>query len=453
MIPLTLTAGLTLLMASMMGTPTPSVAASTVPLVVSLGTHTFGHLATPQAIVARASADQVGWESPPPGADGMSLGPWSFDVASDGSIWLLDEVNNGLLMWRPGRPDRPARTVPLPFKAALDLALGADGTIYVASIPAGGSGDYLYALAPTGQVRWKSLLPEQRTAGSLLLVDGVVYYHFLRWTPMTDAHGQPLPAAEQRRLASPHQPLPGGLRLTETLVSPHELRLSLIDKAGHTVRAWRITSKTELGGIAAKAALVHDDLVATPYVSEQTKTKFLWECLVLRLPPAGGTSVRFAIAPESRVIWGGEYIAGLRVGPDGRLYQLRSDRTTGVSIARYALDPKPAPPTTVASGGGTVPPSTVTPPASTKAPAKAPANAPAPTVTAPTAPPVQQPTTPSVQPQPTTPSVQTRSAWRSLAPWLVALVAVALAVTAEVWWWRRRRHRHQAGPERPHPAH
>jgi hypothetical protein len=46
-------------------------------------------------------------------------------------------------------------------------------------------------------------------------------------------------------------------------------------RPGHTVRGWRITSKTELGGIAAQAALVHDELVVTPCVSGQTKTKFL----------------------------------------------------------------------------------------------------------------------------------------------------------------------------------
>jgi hypothetical protein len=306
---------------------------------VPLGTHTFGHLASSQAIVAKAGPKEVGWESPPPGADGVSFGPWSFDIARDGSIWLLDEVNQRLLLWQPGRPDRPGRTVPLPFKAAVDLALDADGTIYVTSMPAGGSGHYLYALTPTGQVRWKILLPEQRAMGSLLVADGVVYHHFTSWTPMTDSHGQPLPAAEQRRLASPHQPLPGGLQLSEELATPHEVRLSLIDKPGHVVRGWRITSQTELGGVAAKAALVHDDLMVMLHVTEQTKTKFQWECLVLRLAPTEGTRLRFAIAPESRVMWGSEHITGLRVGPDGQLYQLRSDRVTGVSIARYSLTP------------------------------------------------------------------------------------------------------------------
>ncbi|HZD69051.1 MAG TPA: hypothetical protein VFA45_09100 [Actinomycetes bacterium] len=446
-IALTLTAGLALLMASIMSTSTPSAAASSGPFVISLGAHTFGHLATPQAIVAKAGANQVGWEAPPPGADGPTLGPWSFYIARDGSVWLLDEVNQRLLVWQPGRPDRPARTVPLPFKAAGDLVLGTDGTIYVTSMAAG-LGDYLYALTPTGQVRWKTLLPEQRTAGILLVVDSIVYYHFTtNWTPMTDSHGQPLPDTEQRRLARPHQPLPGGLRLTETPVPPHELRLGLIDKAGHTVRAWRITSQVQLGGLTANAAMVHDDLVVALSVDDQARNKALWEYLVLRLPATGGTSVRFAIAPDSRVMWGSELMVGLRVGPDGKLYQLRTNRTTGVRIARYSLDPESTPPTTVTPGGGTVPPSTVSPPPATKAPA--------PTVTAPapTTPPLQQPTTPSIQPQPTTPSAQTRSVWRSLAPWLAALTAVALAAAAEVWWWRRRRHRHQpAGPGQPHPA-
>jgi hypothetical protein len=438
-IALTLVTGLALLMAAVMAIPAqPAAASAAPPLPVPLGTHSFGHLRVPNAIVAQADPDEVGWESPPPGADGVSFGPWSFDIARDGSIWLLDEVNERLLVWQPGQPDRPARTVPLPFKAAGDLALGADGTIHVTSMPAGGSGDYLYALTSTGQVRWKTLLPEQRTVGSLLIVDDMVYFHFTRWTPMTDTHGQPLPAAEQRRLANPHQPLSGGLRLSEKLITPHELRLSLIDKAGQTVRGWQITSKTELGSIAAKAALVHDDLVATPCVSEQTKTKFLYECLVLRLPPIGGTSVRFAVAPESRVMWGSEHITGLRVGPDGQLYQLRSDRATGVSIARYSLAPtKPTPPTSTTPGGA-VPPSTVAPPPATSTPA--------PTLTAPTTPPEQLPTAPQVQP---------RRASRSVLPWVMAVVVpTLLAVVICGWLWHRRRH--SAGPqrhERPRPAH
>ena len=63
---------------------------------MALGSHRFGHLHPPDAIVARADPEVVGFSSPPKGADGVSYGPWSFDVAPDGSVWLLDEVNHQL---------------------------------------------------------------------------------------------------------------------------------------------------------------------------------------------------------------------------------------------------------------------------------------------------------------------------------------------------------------------
>ena len=60
--------------------------------------------------------------------------------------------------------------------------------------------------------------------------------------------GRPLPVAGQRRLSSPYQPLPGGLRLAMTGQGPHEVRFTLRDQAGKVVRAWRVTSRTESAG-------------------------------------------------------------------------------------------------------------------------------------------------------------------------------------------------------------
>ena len=88
---LALAAGLTLVLAAGVQ---PAAATSSVPPPVALGTHRFGHLRPPDAIVARADPEVVGFSSPPKGADGVSYGPWSFDVAQDGSIWLLDELTS-----------------------------------------------------------------------------------------------------------------------------------------------------------------------------------------------------------------------------------------------------------------------------------------------------------------------------------------------------------------------
>lgn len=451
-----LAASLALLTGSAIAQPALPAAASTSSpspqrwLSVSLGSHTFGHLRTPDAIVATAGPKQVGFERP---QQGPNWGPWSFDVTRDGSIWLLDQVNHRLLAWQPGHPSGPARTVTAPDPPVIaDFAVGRDGTIYASypdkhqRVPGMDFNMSLAALSPTGQVRWRGPIIMAYFNGQLRFgPDGALYWPNIdgTWTQLTTKDGRLLTIAEQRQRTSLGQPLPGGRRLVTTEVSDHEFRVVLLNQAGRAVRGWRITSTNDLGGLRATPALVGGDPVIVLGISQQTKAKFLYEYLVLRLAPNGGTRMRFALDPHAT--WGDTPITEVRVGPDGQLYQLRTNPAWGVRITRFSLQPpKSTPPTPSTPAGGVVPPSTVTPPPATSAPA--------PTVTAPTTPPVQQPTTPSVQP--TTPSVQARPLWRSLAPWLAALMTVALAAAAEVWLWRRRRHRHHpAGPRRPHPAH
>lgn len=77
-------------------------------------------------------------------------------------------------------------------------------------------------------------------------------------------------------------------------------------------------------------------------VTRQTKSDFLLENLVVRLGLTGGTRQIVSLDPHAVVV--DAPITGLRVGPDGALYQLRSDSAKGVSIARYSLRPTSAPP-------------------------------------------------------------------------------------------------------------
>jgi hypothetical protein len=117
--------------------------------------------------VARAGPDQVGFSSPPKGADGVSYGPWSFDVAPDGSVWLLDEVNHQLLVWQPGQPNRPARAVRLPLdplERIANFSVAPDHTIYATYVPPPGPGPKtlrLAALTPTGVVRWTAATTDE----------------------------------------------------------------------------------------------------------------------------------------------------------------------------------------------------------------------------------------------------------------------------------------------------
>jgi hypothetical protein len=328
-------------------------------LNVPLGTHRFGHLSAPDAIVARAPAQDVGFECGKPSAcssvtsegggcgciDVLPHGPTSFDIGRDGSIWLFDGIKHRLLVWQRGRPSGPARSVPLPANVwDSDFALGRDGTIYLfaGNVP-GRPYQAMYALTRTGRVRWKAATTVASGQAQLVIgPDGALYSvgpsATPTWTPITTPAGRPLPLAVQRRRSGPLQPLPGGLRLLRTQVSPHEVHFALIDRAHKVVRAWRITSRTGLAVVRAIPALIGDDLIVPVDVSRQARKTFQWEHLILRLGSAGGAQRRLAL--DARAVWdpdGTTARTTLRIGSDGRVYQLRTDPTTGVSVARYSL--------------------------------------------------------------------------------------------------------------------
>src|SRR6266542_3530145 len=97
------------------------------PHVAELGAHRFGRTRPPEAVVARAAwgrgAGALGLRA---GREQATVGPSSFDVGSDGSVRILDQVNHRLAIYRPGTATRPARVVPLAISGAMaDLVTGA----------------------------------------------------------------------------------------------------------------------------------------------------------------------------------------------------------------------------------------------------------------------------------------------------------------------------------------
>jgi hypothetical protein len=319
------------------------------PVVVKLGKHQYGQTRTPDAVVARASADEVGWDI----GEGLPLGPQTFNVARDGSVWLQDSFNNRLLMWNPGQPDQFARAVPLPGYAAQgDFVYGPGGTIY-ASAPGdrtyhtgvfrlSSTGAVLQAIRLTDKVRFRVPLP-LRTGPDGTLYLSVGEFDFGRprndygLLPVATPGGRPISVAQQvHRTLWGYQPLAPGLRLvSEPYVpplsekGPHDVRFALVDRHDRIVRAWRILSRDEMYAdpLSFSPVLVGGDPVV--------KLGFCCplENVILRLG-RNGTRARFSV-PFS--VWGDELYADLRLGPDGKLYQLATSPTTGVAIYRYSL--------------------------------------------------------------------------------------------------------------------
>ncbi len=324
-------------------------------LDVSLGTHRFGRLRSPDAIVASTGPD-VGFECGKPSAcsspasapnegcgciDVLPQGPSSFDVARNGSIWLLDELNHRLLVWTSGHATRPARAIQLPPALAYsDFALGPNGTIYLFATDLGSGHRSLWALTPSGHVRWKAPIGNgvlRMGPGGLAYAVGAYEDDPAAWTPLTTAAGRPLSLAAQRSRTTRFQPLRGGLRLVTVWQSSHEVRFALVNRGDTVVRAWRVRSKTQFGSAwRATPALVAGNLVVPLDFSRQVNGKSLAEHLIVRL--AGGSVAR-QFALDARVVFGDSntYTAPLRIGPDGRLYQLRTEPKTGASVARYSL--------------------------------------------------------------------------------------------------------------------
>jgi hypothetical protein len=165
----------------------------------------------------------------------------------------------------------------------------------------------------------------------------------LGWMPVATAEGRPIAEPAQRaRTHWPFQPAPRHLRLVAETHSadstrpPREARFALFDRKGRVVRAWRILSRTPINFDFFTPEFVGSDPIVSLDVTKQTRTRFRLEYLILRLGPRG---VRTRVS-LTRTVYGDNLLADLRLGPDGRLYQLGSSPDSGVVVTTYSLAPK-----------------------------------------------------------------------------------------------------------------
>ena len=289
---------------------------------VDVGEPRFGVSRAPSSVLAR-----LGWGRGD-GAFGLDsgreqsrIGPSSFDVAPDGSVVVLDQVNRRFVRLRRGQ--YPV-SVPIAFAGGEgDLAVGGDGTIYVLEA----SGKPMVRLfSPAGAPISAGPLAEHvadmvRAGPSGPLVHG---YPSEMWLP-TGAGRPPLSTAEQLRAAQPARSIGGGLGVV-VHASAAEVELALV-RGDRVVRAWILRGPTNFGEVQ----------VAEPYRGGLVTVVRLWdehhaEFRVLRLG-ASGIASSFTVAP-------GEWaetasLSRFRVHGD-TLYQLRSG-PSGAAIVTYEI--------------------------------------------------------------------------------------------------------------------
>ncbi|HEY4620213.1 MAG TPA: hypothetical protein VIG93_00820 [Gaiellaceae bacterium] len=297
---------------------------------VRLGAHRFGATRGADSRVAEATwgngPNEVGLEQ---GRNLTPIGGSTFDVDRGGTVTVLDEANRRLLRWWPGAR-APAR-VPLGSDGALaDMALAADGTVYVleyASAP--GASPLVRIFGADGRAKGTVEVAE-RTASQIRMGPRgpfVLQHPSGQWMPIAD-DGSPLAVQTQRQRGRAGRPLPGGGEVV-VLRRGSEIRAALVG-AGGIRRSWRISSETPLAEVQLAEPLGNRLLlVARLYTDDED------EFLVLVLDQSG-IAWRFAVqsgdwaetAPLSRFRLAGS-----------SLYQLGST-PAGLFVDRFDLEVK-----------------------------------------------------------------------------------------------------------------
>jgi hypothetical protein len=203
-------------------------------VVVDLGAHRFGSTRRADARVATAP-----WGSAP-GSVGLlhgptfgPIGPSAFDVAANGDVAILDQVNGRVERWHAGRH---AADTPVDVTGGIaDMALEPDGAIDVLEPTGNGDGQTpeLRSFSPSGALRPQG--PEVQQEPSE------------QWLPATRGRRR-LSRTAQASNGHPGRTLPDGRELVVFRAGTSEARIAMV--AGtHVLRAWRIVSKTPLGEV------------------------------------------------------------------------------------------------------------------------------------------------------------------------------------------------------------
>jgi hypothetical protein len=257
---------------------------------VALGPHVFGRgRAADERVVEAAWGSEIG-EAGLAGSHGLGfVGPSSFDVAGDGSVAVLDQVNRRVEHWSRGG----VKSTRLEVSGGLaDFALEPGGVMDVLEPPNRVSpAPILRSFRGDGTLRWAQRLSDRTWAKLAAGPAGPVVQQqpSEQWLPVAE-HGAALARVAQAGRGHPGRPFADGREVVVERVGAGELRLA--ELAGDAVvRSWRITSATPLGEVQLAEPLANSLVVVT-----KTYTDDRSEYVVLVLDRSGIVN-SFAVEP------------------------------------------------------------------------------------------------------------------------------------------------------------
>jgi hypothetical protein len=299
------------------------------PVTVALGEHGFGTTRAPDEVAVRlgwgAALDEVGLDAGPGRA---TVGPASFDIAPDGSVVILDQVNGRLVTYERGGAEARG-TVPMDVAGwTADLAIGADGTLYV--LDNGGvsdAGPIVHALGAGGVPLGSTALLERNGDMIRMGPEGPVVHVMPSdtWVPVAVGRSLLSPAM-QAAGAQPGLPIGAGEQVVVS-ASFDEARLAIV-RGSEVVRVWRVTSRTDLGEVQLAEPLGKGLLVVLRVWTEKEA-----EFLVLHL---GSEGLLSSFAVEAAEWAEMSALSRFRLAPGG-LYQMRAD-PEGIEVVRYDVE-------------------------------------------------------------------------------------------------------------------
>jgi hypothetical protein len=294
---------------------------------IALGVHAFGRDRAPdERVVAAPWGSEVGKAGVAGSRELGFIGPSSFDVAADGTITVLDEVNDRVERW--SRAGVTATSVDVSGGLA-DFTLGPGGTMEVLEPPSRVTpAPMLRSFRRDGTPRWAQRLSDRTWAklGAGPAGPVVQQQPSEQWLPVAD-HGAALGRAAQAGHGRPGRRFANGLEVVVDRIGSGELRLA--ELAGNAVVcSWRITSATPLGEVQLAEAHGNDLVVVTKTYTEERA-----EYAVLVLDRSGIAS-SFAVEPLE---WAESApLARFRLAGSS-LYRLGSTRA-GLSVDRFDVE-------------------------------------------------------------------------------------------------------------------